>query len=153
MNSNQSKNLTQKQQELVKRLESIRNNRESTSQEVKQNKKSKSSANSQRRNEDSRQNRPVPTRSKKQVDNKRTRPVNQSKFARPAEDAPVIVEPRVEYKPRVVQPRKKVQRPRVAITKKKNEDHYIKQLTNGKNLAQAIVLSEILDKPISLRRR
>lgn len=150
MNSNQSKNLTQKQQELVKRLESIRNNRESTGQVVNKN---KSSANAQRRNEDSRQNRPVPTHSKNKVDNKRTRPANQSKFARPAEDAPVIVEQRAEYKPRVVQPRKKVQRPRVTKTKKKNEDHYIKQLTNGKKLAQAIVLSEILDKPISLRKR
>ena len=152
MNSNQDRNLTQKQQELVKRLERIRNNRETVKQTESKPQKQRDSTDSQRRNENMQQKRQAPTRSKKKVDHTKTRPVKQSKFARPAEPAPVKVEPKVEYKPRVARPKNKVQRPH-ATKKKKDEEHYVKQLTNGKKLSQALILSEILDKPVALRRR
>lgn len=149
MNSNLEKNLTQKQQELVKRLENIRNTRETTKQTVNKTQNQRSSTDSQRRNENMQQRQPTSTQS----DHTRTQPAKKNKFARPVEDAPVIVEPKVQYKPRVAQPQKKVQRPRATTKKKKDEEHYIKQLTNGKKLSQAVILSEILDKPVALRRR
>lgn len=153
MNSNQSKNLTQKQKDLVKRLESIRNNRDSTNQELDKAEATRDSVSSQRRNENTRQNRPAPANSRKKVEIKKTRTSKPSEFARPVTEPLVTVEPKVEYKPRFVQPQKRVQRPKVATKKKKDEEHYIKQLSNGKKLSQAIILSEILDKPVALRKR
>lgn len=153
MNSNQSKNLTQKQKDLVKKLESIRNTRGSTIQDSTKPEATRNSGSSQRRNEQARQNRPAPTESRKKVEPKKIRTTKPSEFARPVTEPTVTVKPKVEYKPRFVQPHKRVQRSKVAPKKKKDEDHYIKQLSDGKKLAQAIVLSEILDKPVALRKR
>lgn len=153
MNSNQSKNLTQKQQELVKRLENIRNNRDSTSEQLKKPEQTRDSATAQRRNENTRQNRPAPTNTREKVEQKRTRTAKPSEFARPVVEPVVKAEPRIEYKPRIVQPRKRIQQPKVAAKKKKNAEHYINQLSDGKKLSQAIILSEILDKPVALRKR
>lgn len=153
MNSNQSKNLTQKQKELVKRLESIRNTRGSANEQINTPEKTKGTVSTQRRNENARQNRPAPTTTRKKVEKKRTRTTRPSEFARPAAEPVLTADPRTDIKARVVRPRQRVQQPKVAIKKKNNDDHYIKQLSNGKKLSQAIILSEILAKPVALRKR
>lgn len=145
MNSNQSKNLTQKQQELVKRLENIRKNKKSV--------ESQDTGDSTARNRNAQQNRPVATNSRQTVNQERTRTASQKKFARPAMEAPAKTKakPIAAYKPRYTRTTKSKQQPK-RESNKKNEN-YINQLSNGKRLSQAIILSEILDKPVALRKR
>ena len=145
----QEKKLTQKQQELVKKLEKIRNSRENTKQQVNKTQKQQTTTDSQRRNENLQQRR----LSSKRSDQARSQPVKQSKFARPTEDRPSAVKPKVEYKPKAARSQRKTQRPPAKPKNKKYEEHYIKRLNTGKKLSQALILSEILDKPVALRRK
>lgn len=153
MNSNQSQKLTQKQKELVKRLENIRSNRDGQNKNLNEEKSGKSSTRSQRRNENTMQNQD-PARNKRKNSQ---RPRTQTTFGRPIEPKSVTADLKEEYQRKSVQKPKKVSRPKKEIRSKKRVrkegEHLIKQLSNGKKLSQAIILSEILDKPVALRRK
>lgn len=140
MDSKQSRELTQKQKDLVKRLEKIRSNREKTEQsETKQ---------VTRRNEKAQQQRPTTQ--------KRTRTASERKFARPIPDAPTKVEPNPVYKAEPVQRQRRAPVTRKKTIQKRQQtktENYIKQLSGGGKLSQAIILSEILDKPLALRKK
>lgn len=145
MNDNSSGRLTPKQQELVKRLEKIRQNKEVIRQEAPKVEPikvepPKSINKSPRRNEEAQQ---------------RTRkaPPKENKFARPTAERKVPD----DFSESLAAQRQRRQVPvpqakRKAAVREKPK-RYINQLSDGHSLAQAIVLSEILDKPVALRRR
>lgn len=143
MNNNSSGRLTPKQQELVKRLEKIRQDKEVIRQEVAQeipkNVTQESPSRNRRRNEDAQR--------------KRNTQRKESTFARPKVEQKVpadFSESRITQRQRRQPPVQQIKR-KPAVREKNNR--YTTQLANGHSLAQAIVLSEILDKPVALRRR
>lgn len=139
MDSKQSRELTQKQKDLVKRLETIRSNREKTEQfDTKKDTK---------RNAKAKQNRPT--------SQKRTRTASERKFARPVSDIPKEPEPIQLSKPELARRKERapVQRKKITSTKRKKKENYISQLSGDGKLSQAIILSEILDKPLALRKK
>lgn len=142
MNSNQSKNLTPKQRELVKRLEEIRSSKGSNQPQNTQG--------SKKRNRNMQKKKPVTTGSRQTVSSKRARTASKEKFARPVREAPAKNKPSSAYKPRYARPTQKDQPKK---EKAKESGNYINQLSNGQKLSRAIILSEILDKPLALRKR
>lgn len=150
MNRNQSDNMTQKQRELVKKLEEIRLGRDGMNQKEKQ----PTPTQPKRRNEKSAQNR---EQAKKPVKKKRKRTASQEKFARPVEKTPKKMNVSPNYQRDFDKRQQSIRRPtKVTPAKKireKKDKRFIDQLSDGNKLSQAIVLSEILDKPVALRRR
>lgn len=164
MNSNDQRNLNPRQQELIKRLEEIR--RQRLEQERKTDKTRPAPAradSSQRRNEQAQQRR------KRGTQQQPTRPVNQQdaktdrRVAAPRRTAPASSQrPVTQQTPRdtaytqaqrsQAKQRTKTAGSRKKDTKKINSKPLLEQLSNGNSLSQALILSEVLSKPIALRK-
>ena len=137
MNGNESDRLTPKQQELVKRLEQIRQNKETIKKDATKDTAKKQANEVRGRNAKVKQKR----KQDKQLENKVPRPNKEiMKKVTP-------VEPFTARKQK-----QKVRKKENKKIKKKSSD-LLRQLSHGKSLAQAISLNEILDKPVSLRRK
>ncbi len=150
MNRNQSDNMTQKQRELIKKLEEIRSSRDGINQTEKQ----PTPTQPKRRNEKYAQKRePVKELAKK----KRKRTVSQEKFARPIEKTPEKTKKTDTYQRNFDKRQQSVRRSKKVIpvkkVKEKKEKRFLDQLSDGNKLSEAIVLSEILGKPVALRKR
>lgn len=142
MNSNQSKKLTPKQTELVKRLERIRRNKDSAKEDLTKDASKERAQKAQPRNKNIQQER-------KESGQKR------ESFSRPTEG-------QTERNQRKESPyydsnrRKnlhKAKKKKTVMKKKKKSKSFMNQLSDGNSLSQAIILSEILDKPVSLRKK
>lgn len=159
MNNKQERPLTPKQKELIKRLEKIRQEEkqakktekkdtvilgrmESAPQENTKRRRNEDAQNRQRRKEKAQQ---------KQAQQDRDQPIA-NKYARP-QTKKVEKKKDLQYTP--VQ--RRTQAPATAKRKrkpaKKEKSKLIDQLTNGDSMAQAFVLSELLQKPVALRPR
>lgn len=142
MNRNESGRLTPKQQELVKRLEQIRQSKSTVKQETPKNANRKRAEEINRRNADVQQNR------QKSQENRE----KENKFARPNEEKRKEITPIQRSAPLKRKNRQNAKK-KVQPKRKKKSSNLVKELSSGKSLAQAIALSEILDRPVSLRRR
>lgn len=134
MNSNESKKLSPKQKELVKRLEEIRRNKNNTKEDSKETTKK-----GQPRNKNMQQERNKSKQKKKS-------------FARPTEERTQRKETPSYASNRRMKTNEPKKNQTVTKRKEKSKD-LINQLSKGNSLSQAIVLSEILGKPVSLRRK
>ena len=140
MNNKDQGRLTPKQQELVKRLEQIRQNKKTIQESLSKDTAQQRAKDIKRRNEDAQQR----SRNKKQKEKEFVRPIVEKR--RPT-IATKTIAPRMR---REEQPKKVVKK---KTNQKNDPGSLIGKLSHGKSLAQAIVLSEILDQPVSLRRR
>lgn len=142
MNRNESGRLTPKQQELVKRLEQIRQSKATVKQETPKDANIKRAEETKRRNADVQQNR------QRSQDHRE----KENKFARPSEEKKKRTKPIRSAAP-LQRKNKLVAKKKVQPKAQKESSNLVKQLSSGKSLAQAIALSEVLDQPVSLRRR
>ena len=142
MNRNESGPLTPKQKELVKRLEQIRRSKTTAKEETLVDANKKRTDDNKRRNAEVQKNR-RDSQQKREKENK---------FARPNEEKRKSF---ASSRPSTPLKRKKRERvaKKVRPDKKEKTSDLIKKLSTGQSLGQAIALSEILDRPVSLRRK
>lgn len=144
MNRNEDRRLTPKQEELVKRLEQIRQSKNKKSQPTKQ--EPVVSQNKQRKG------RNADVQQRGQKDRPKERP-KESIFSQGNKNEQTIKRPRRDFTAlRKKKEAAEKEKRRARQKKKKNSSKLTNQLAKGQSLAQAIALSEILDKPVSLRR-
>lgn len=144
----------QKQQELVKRLEEIRKQRGASAEATETRSETKRRQPTQKRNEETQQRRRRGSEQRRTTAEQRRKP---SSTTQPVEQTrePFDTSYKSMENPyqRPTRPRPvKKEMKRIKDTKKSSET-FIDQLSDGNKLAQAIVLSEVLSKPIALRKR
>lgn len=143
MNNSQ---LTPKQEELKKRLEQIRSQRNAETAQ----KQNAQKQNTQRTRTTARRNENAPRNAPQQQQQKRTTVSAPAPLVR--SDAEDEANQEDFYRERMRKARNKKQ---VVIQKpkRKKKNSLVKQLTDSDSLADAIILSEIVSKPIALRKR
>ena len=147
MDSNNS-NLNPKQKDLVKRLEEIRQNRKMQETQEKVQKKAPSKRSLEQQD-----------RSKKRNRNQQQRPAKKAQQAptagRQKKKQSTQSQKQRSARKQTSYPRKysSVKQPPQSKQTRKNKDRLIEQLSDSDKLADAIILSEILSKPVALRKR
>lgn len=143
MNRNEDRRLTPKQEELVKRLEQIRQSKKQNSQTKEPEAVPNQTKQRKGHNADVQQ--------RGQKNSPKERP-KESIFSQ-EKKTQTIKRPRRDYTAlRKKKEAAEKEKRRARQKRKKNSSKLTDQLAKGQSLAQAIALSEILDKPVSLRR-
>lgn len=150
MNNSQ---LTPQQQELKKRLEEIRRNREAASHTD-----GEADTEVLRRSKGPKRNtRPQRNRRNKEAQRKRRQPAQTTRSAKPVESKKTAQQvQRVETRQSAIFDEEISEKTSKRVTQKrktKKKNSLINQLSDADELTNAIILNEVLSKPIALRKR